>query len=234
MPEVAKTSFGRVRATRCAMRPISRAANPFSRRNSVLRGGSCRKNSLVKRTAPSGKLTVSRMCPRLEIVSSQLPPPRSIISIGEAVARSEETNPKWISRASSSPEMISNFQPVAERTHSRNARELRASRKALVPTTRTTSAPAFCTARWKRRSTFTVSAMASGESSPVRNTHSPNRVTSRSSWISCSRRPVSRAIFNRTELDPISTAAKVGIGKPDSVPRGVRPREMVRGCLSPV
>ena len=35
--------------------------------------------------------------------------------------------------------MISTRQPVAERTHSRNAWELRASRRALVATTRTLS-----------------------------------------------------------------------------------------------
>ena len=58
-----------------------------------------------------------------------------------------ETSPRWMSRASSRPEMISTFQPVAERTHSKNARELRASRNALVPTTRTESAPASCMAR---------------------------------------------------------------------------------------
>src|SRR4051812_20279269 len=53
--------------------------------------------------------------------------------------------------------------------------------------------------------------MASGESSPLRNTDSPKRVTSRSSWISTRRCATRREIFKRTEFDPISTAAKVGI-----------------------
>ena len=54
----------------------------------------------------------------------------------------------WIhvNRASSNPEIISTFHPVVDRTHSRKARELRASRRALVATTRTESAPSCCTA----------------------------------------------------------------------------------------
>src|SRR5581483_6115925 len=113
--------------------------------------------------------------------------------------------------------MISTLQPVVERTHSRKALELRASRRALVPTTRTRSQPSFCTARWKRRRTLTVFAMASGERMPERNTDSPRRTTSRSSWISRSLPRVSREIFRRTEFDPMSTAAKVGINERTTV-----------------
>ena len=102
-------------------------------------------------------------------------------------------------------------QPVVERTHSRKARELRASRKAAVATTRTESVPHSWMARLKRRSTRTVSDMDSGESSPPLNTPSPKRVTSRSSWISLSRPPCRREIFKRTEFEPMSMAAKVGI-----------------------
>lgn len=101
----------------------------------------------MRRTAPSGRLTVSWMCPLRETVNSQLPPPRSTISTVEALTLKLETSPRWISRASSNPEMISTFHPVVDRTHSRNALELRASRNALVPTTLTVSAPASCTAR---------------------------------------------------------------------------------------
>src|ERR1700677_133685 len=114
-------------------------------------------------------------------------------------------------RASSSPEIISMVQPVVERTHSTNARELRASRSAAVATTLTESVTHSWTARLKPRSTRTVSDIASGESNPPLNTPSPNRVTSRPSWICFSRPPCSREIFNRTEFDPISMAAKVGI-----------------------
>src|SRR6202035_1034111 len=89
--------------------------------------------------------------------------------------------------------------------------ELRASRRALVATTRTESVTICWVARWKRRSTFTVSAIDSGVRKPERNTPSPSRVTSRSSWMERRRPRVRRAIFSRTELDPISTAAKVGM-----------------------
>ena len=71
-------------------------------------------NSLVKRTAPSGRLTVSRIWPPVEIVSSQLPPPRSTIRTGAAVTRNVETRPRWIKRASSSPEIMSTFHPVVD------------------------------------------------------------------------------------------------------------------------
>jgi MOSC domain-containing protein YiiM len=72
-------------------------------------------------------------------------------------------------------------------------------------------------ARLKRRNTRTVCVIASGESSPLLNTPSPRRVTSRSSWISFSRPACRREIFRRTEFDPMSMAAKVGIvhGGPD-------------------
>src|SRR5580692_3353166 len=116
-------------------------------------------------------------------------------------------------RASSNPEMISTSQPVVDRTHSRNALALRASRNALVATTRTESAPAFWTARWNRRSTFTVVAIASGDRKLLRNTDSPKRVTSRSSRMLLRRCLVRRAIFRRTEFDPISTAARVGMAE---------------------
>src|SRR5687768_12723500 len=56
-----------------------------------------------------------------------------------------------------------------------------------------------------------VLAMASGASSPLRKTDSPRRVTSRS-WCNVRRRPFRTcAILTRTELEPISTAAKTGI-----------------------
>src|ERR1039458_8741277 len=113
-------------------------------------------------------------------------------------------------RASSNPEMISIVQPVVERTHSRNVRELRASRNAAVATTFTESVPNSCTARLKRRNTCTVCDIASGESSPPLKTPSPNRVTSRSSWTSFSRPACRREIFRRTEFDPMSMAAKEG------------------------
>src|SRR5581483_1681618 len=49
------------------------------------------------------------------------------------------------------------------------------------------------------------------ESRPPRKTDSPRRVTSRSSWMSTKRCATRREIFRRTEFDPMSTAAKVGI-----------------------
>ena len=189
VPDVAIAIFTPEAEILCATRPTYRVTNPRSRSSSPSRGGSCRRNSLVSRTAPRGRLVVSLMCPCFEIVSSQLPPPRSIINTGVVGSRRLETSPRWIKRPSSWPEMMSTFQPVADRTHSRKACEFRASRNALVPTTRTRSAPARCAALWKRRKTLTVSAIASGERYPVRNANSPKRTTARSSRISTSRRP---------------------------------------------
>src|SRR5580692_3974728 len=114
-------------------------------------------------------------------------------------------------RASSTPEMISTRHPVADFTHSRKAWELRASRSALVATTRTVSVTICCVVRWKRRRTLTVSAIDSGVRKPERKTPSPRRVTSRSSWTGRRCPRVRRAILSRTELEPISTAAKVGM-----------------------
>src|SRR5580692_10831694 len=116
-------------------------------------------------------------------------------------------------RASSTPEMISTRHPVADFTHSRKAWELRASRSALVATTRTVSVTICCVVRWKRRRTLTVSAIDSGVRNPERKTPSPSRVTSRSSCRALSLPLCRRAIFRRTELEPISTAANVGMGR---------------------
>src|SRR2546423_13285615 len=55
--------------------------------------------------------------------------------------------------------------------------------------------------------------MASGERNPLLKTDSPSRVTSRSSWISTKWCEARREIFRRTEFDPMSTAAKVGMRK---------------------
>ena len=95
------------------------------------------RNSSVSRTAPSGRLAISWICPPTENVSSQLPPPRSISSTRRAASRVPAITPRWISRPSSSPVMTSIFQPVAERTQSPKALAFRASRMALVATTRT-------------------------------------------------------------------------------------------------
>src|SRR5438270_12499042 len=58
-----------------------------------------------------------------------------------------------------------------------------------------------------------VCSIAFGENVPVRNTLSPRRVTSRSSCRVRRRLPLVLAILRRTELEPISTAAKVGISQ---------------------
>ena len=84
---------------------------------------------------------MSSMWPEMERVSSQLPPPRSTSKARRLAMRAADSTPRWIRRPSSRPEMTSTFQPVAVRTQSRKARLLRASRSALVATTRTRSAP---------------------------------------------------------------------------------------------
>src|SRR6266567_4957487 len=56
--------------------------------------------------------------------------------------------------------------------------------------------------------------MESGVRNPEPKTPSPKRVTSRSSWRARRRPHCRRAIFSRTEFEPISTAASVGMEKP--------------------
>src|SRR5664279_930390 len=58
-----------------------------------------------------------------------------------------------------------------------------------------------------------VSDIAWGSREPLANTLSPRRVTSRSSWRVCRRPRTDSAILRRTELEPISTAANVGMGQ---------------------
>src|SRR5579862_1353766 len=59
--------------------------------------------------------------------------------------------------------------------------------------------------------------MESGVRKPEPKTPSPSRVTSRSSCRERRRPACKRAILSRTELEPISTAANVGMGKADSL-----------------
>ena len=137
-----------LRCARLSSRPIS---CPI-RASSAGGAGSAARNSSVSRTAPSGKLTVSLMRLRSESVISQLPPPRSTSNTrpatpGSPLINPGPTTPRWISRPSSRPEMISIFQPVSAFTHAWKAGALRASRIAEVATTRIRSTPCNCTAR---------------------------------------------------------------------------------------
>ena len=146
VPEVAITSETRSAPKRRSALRSSRAINCFIRASSSSEGGSPGRNSLVKRTAPSGRLTVSLMRLRSESVISQLPPPTSISRHLPCVPGSPIT-PRWMRRASSRPEMISTSQPVSDLTQARKAWALRASRRAEVATARTPSALCILTAR---------------------------------------------------------------------------------------
>ena len=86
--------------------------------SSAFLGGSWCRKVWVRRTAPMGRLTMSSMCPSMESVSSQLPPPRSMSSARLLAMRALDSMPRWMRRPSSSPEMTSTFQPVAVRTQS--------------------------------------------------------------------------------------------------------------------
>ena len=146
VPEVAITSPTRgLPSLRTASRS-SRSIYCFSRATSSFAGGSPCRNSCCNRTAPRGRLTIWRIRPSSENVISQLPPPRSISKQRPRAPASCDTTPRWISRPSSSPEITSTFQPVADFTHAVNAAAFRASRIALVATTRTRSATCSCTA----------------------------------------------------------------------------------------
>ena len=78
VPDVAITVETRNGPNRRSPRRNSRAMNCFIRAISSRFGGSVERNSSVNRTAPKGRLTVSRMRRRSERVISQLPPPTSI------------------------------------------------------------------------------------------------------------------------------------------------------------
>ena len=120
VPEVANT-LTRSHPICCSARSSSRRIHPCMRAISSPVGGSWRRNSRVRRTAPRGRLTIWRIALCSEKVTSQLPPPRSTNRQRPRAAGSLETTPRWIRRPSSRPEIISTFQPVAECTHDRNA-----------------------------------------------------------------------------------------------------------------
>ena len=119
-----------------------------------------------------------------------------------------------MSRASSTPETISTRHPVAERTHSRNAWELRASRSALVATTRTLSVTICCVVAVKTAQN--LHGLGHGLWSQKSGAeHSFTKTGDFAILVQGTQRPAcSRAIFRRTELDPMSTAANVGMGSP--------------------
>ena len=89
---------------------------------------------------------VSRMCPPGKR-SAHNSPPRDLSLASGKRRRAAGDKPEVDQSASSTPEIISTRHPVAERTHSKNAWELRASRMALVATTRTESVTTCCVAR---------------------------------------------------------------------------------------
>ena len=94
VPEVATVIFTFACSIAFSTRPISSATKARSSFNSFFFGGSCRRNSRVRRTAPSGRLTIFSMFSFTETVSSQLPPPKSTSSMGDVLMRLPAITPK--------------------------------------------------------------------------------------------------------------------------------------------
>ena len=90
------------------------------------------KKRSVRRTAPTFRLRAAMVSPLSPISSSVEPPPMSTSSRRRSKTGTAWSTPRWISRASSTPEITSTWTPASWRARSRNSLEFVASRTALV------------------------------------------------------------------------------------------------------
>jgi hypothetical protein len=195
--------------------PMRRTAEPIrssmysSRRCiSAARGGSERRNNSCSRKAPNGLENDWPIRSFSLRMISALPPPISMIRKRSFGCGQRSLTPRWMSRASSWPEMISTSVSRAAEARARNSCWLLASRTAAVATARTamTSRRLYWAAMLD--STPQISSIDSWLMRPLRNTLAPRRVTLRSDarMRGDSASSISAASI-RTELLPMSIAA---------------------------
>ena len=120
-----------------------------------------RKKRRLRRMAPSLRLPAARVSPFSPTRISVLPPPMSISTRRWSNTGTAWSTPRWMRRASSTPEMTSTSTPASSRARSRNSWAFSASRTALVAT-------AWMSASWtaamraRRSRATTPRSMASG------------------------------------------------------------------------
>src|SRR5262245_60258108 len=170
------------------------------------------KNRFVSRTAPSLKLRAVSTCPWCPTITSVEPPPMSHSSIRWSKTGTAWSTPRWMRRASSTPEITSTSTPASSQARRTNSSWFSASRTALVATARTgaSSMSAIC---FIRRSVSTPRWMASGVSRFMSPLPVPSRTIS-FSLVTTSKRssPVTRATTRWMLFVPTSMAARVSTG----------------------
>ncbi len=184
VPLLAIAIFGLSREMSGSTRFTLLATALVSLRTSPPVGGSPRTRSAVSRATPSFRL-VAQASPRgSPTMSSRLPPPRSMARAGLGSITTLVRIAPYMRRASSLPLITRTLTPASLSIRSTTARESRASRKAAVAHTTSSSAP-WDSAR--ARNFFTTSTAASARSgpiSPVAATALPTRSISFSRTIS--------------------------------------------------
>ncbi len=149
------------------------------------------KKRSVSRTAPSLKLRAARVSPRSPTSTSVEPPPMSTSSRRRSKTGTAWSTPRWMSRASSTPEITSTSMPASSRARARNTSAFSASRTALVATARTVP-PWLSAMRRIRRSAPMPRSTAS----------SPRRFMSPPPWpsrtVSFSRVTTSKLVVSRS------------------------------------
>ena len=132
------------------------------------------KKRFVSRSAPSLRLATASRLPRSPTMSSVLPPPMSHTSARRSKIGNAWSTPRWMRRASSTPDTISTSIPASRCTRSRKSSWFSASRTALVATART-GASKLSAIRRQRASAATPRSIASSS----RRVMSPEPVPSR-------------------------------------------------------
>ncbi len=169
--------------------------------------GSLRKKRSVRRMAPTLRLRAASTSPPRPTMNSVLPPPMSITSTCWSKTGTAWSTPRWMSRASSTPEITSTPTLALTRAASRKSSRFSASRTALVATA-WTSAPNVSAMRRNRPRAATPRSMASAWSSFMSPDPDPSRTTSLSrARISKRLLPVGRATTRWKLLVPMSIAA---------------------------
>ena len=136
---------------RSTSRTIGARAERTNRRQASTAPGwsrSPRKKRRVRRMAPSLRLPAARVSPRSPTRISVLPPPMSTSTRRRSKTGTACSTPRWMRRASSTPEITSTSTPASSRARSRNTSAFSASRTALVATAWMS---ASCTAAMRAR-----------------------------------------------------------------------------------
>ena len=167
------------------------------------------KKRSVRRTAPSLKLRAASVSPRSPITISVDPPPMSTNSARFSNTGTAWSTPRWISRASSSPEITSISTCASSLARRMKTSALAASRVALVATARRATTPWLSAIRRMRCRQAIARSIASGAISFMSVPPWPRRTTSFSRLtISKPSSPVRRATTMWKLLVPRSRAAR--------------------------